>query len=128
MRKAAFCTAKTKTKISKDYDQQCGHYTAYQHLKQGSKCPSLPGFTHGFYPGKPGLGFKPYFGKVGTWWVFSILMFRFVYFMVNLTDKTSFFFKNISIRIYNLIHSFTTNVYYILYPLKFHDTMNFEYL
>ena len=33
---------------------------------QGSKCPSLPGFTHGFYPGKPGLGFKPYFEKVGT--------------------------------------------------------------
>ena len=33
---------------------------------QGSKCPSLPGFTHGFYPGKPGLGFKPYFGKVST--------------------------------------------------------------
>ena len=35
-------------------------------VKQGSKCPSLPGFTHGFYPGKPGLGFKPYFEKVGT--------------------------------------------------------------
>ena len=35
-------------------------------LIQGSKCPSLPGFTHGFYPGKPGLGFKPYFEKVGT--------------------------------------------------------------
>ena len=34
--------------------------------RQGSKCPSLPGFTHGFYPGKPGLGFKPYFGKMGT--------------------------------------------------------------
>ena len=33
---------------------------------QGSKCPSLPGFAHGFYPGKPGLGFKPYFEKVGT--------------------------------------------------------------
>ena len=33
---------------------------------QGSKCPSLPGFTHGFYSGKPGLGFKPYFEKVGT--------------------------------------------------------------
>ena len=45
----------------------------------------------------------------------------------NLTDKTSFFFKNISIRIYK-IHSYTTNVYYILYSLKFHDTMNFEYL
>ena len=35
-------------------------------IMQGSKCPSLPGFTHGFYPGKPGLGFKPYFEKVGT--------------------------------------------------------------
>ena len=33
---------------------------------QGSKCPSLSGFTHGFYPGKPGLGFQPYFLKVGT--------------------------------------------------------------
>ena len=40
-----------------------GHYTC---ILQGSKCPSLPGFTHGFYPGKPGLGFKPYFEKVGT--------------------------------------------------------------
>ena len=30
---------------------------------QSSKCPSLPGFTHWVNPGKPGLGFKPYFGK-----------------------------------------------------------------
>ena len=38
----------------------------YEGTSQGSKCPSLPGFTHGFYPGKPGLGFKPYFENVGT--------------------------------------------------------------
>ena len=37
--------------------------------KQGSKCPSLPGFTHWVNPGKPGLGFKPYFGKSGEYWV-----------------------------------------------------------
>ena len=36
---------------------------------QGSKCPSLPGFTHWVNPGKPGLGFKPYFGKNGEYWV-----------------------------------------------------------
>ena len=36
---------------------------------QGSKCPSLPGFTHWVNPGKPGLGFKPYFGKSGEYWV-----------------------------------------------------------
>ena len=30
---------------------------------QSSKCPYLPGFTHWVNPGKPGLGFKPYFGK-----------------------------------------------------------------
>ena len=35
-------------------------------LKQGSKCPSLPGLTHWVNPGLPGLGFKPYFGKVGN--------------------------------------------------------------
>ena len=33
---------------------------------QGSKCLSLPGLTHGINPGLPGLGFKPYFGKVGN--------------------------------------------------------------
>ena len=33
---------------------------------QGSKCPSLPGLTHWANPGLPGLGFKPYFGKVGN--------------------------------------------------------------
>ena len=42
-------------------------------LAQGSKCPSLPGFTHWVKlpvnPGKPGLGFKPYFGKSGEYWV-----------------------------------------------------------
>ena len=38
----------------------------YMYPLQGSKCPYIPGFTHGFYPGKPGLGFKPYFEKVGT--------------------------------------------------------------
>ena len=36
---------------------------------QGLKCPSLPGFTHWVNPGKPGLGFKPYFGKSGEYWV-----------------------------------------------------------
>ena len=36
--------------------------------KQGSKCPSLPGFTQWVNPGLPGLGFKPYFGKVGEYW------------------------------------------------------------
>ena len=36
---------------------------------QGSKCPSLPGFTHWVNPGKPGLGFKPYFAKSGDYWV-----------------------------------------------------------
>ena len=35
-------------------------------LLQGSKCPSLPGLTHWVNPGLPGLGFKPYFGKVGN--------------------------------------------------------------
>ena len=35
-------------------------------FKQGSKCPSLPGLTHWVNPGLPGLGFKPYFGKVGN--------------------------------------------------------------
>ena len=34
--------------------------------EQGSKCPSLPGLTHWVNPGLPGLGFKPYFGKVGN--------------------------------------------------------------
>ena len=38
-------------------------------VRQGSKCPSLPGFTHWVNPGKPGLGFKPYFGKSGEYWV-----------------------------------------------------------
>ena len=33
---------------------------------QCSKCPSLPGLTHRVNPGLPGLGFKPYFGKVGN--------------------------------------------------------------
>ena len=33
---------------------------------QGSKCPSLPGLTHWVNLGLPGLGFKPYFGKVGN--------------------------------------------------------------
>ena len=33
---------------------------------QGSNCPSLPGLTHWVNPGLPGLGFKPYFGKVGN--------------------------------------------------------------
>ena len=37
--------------------------------RQGWKCPSLPGFTHWVNPGKPGLGFKPYFGKSGEYWV-----------------------------------------------------------
>ena len=36
------------------------------HSDQGSKCPSLPGLTHWVNPGLPGLGFKPYFGKVGN--------------------------------------------------------------
>ena len=48
---------------------------------QGSKCPSLPGFTHWVNPGKPGLGFKPYFGKSGEYWVIKYLnvqMFRIV--------------------------------------------------
>ena len=48
---------------------------------QGSKCPSLPGFTHWVNPGKPGLGFKPDFGKSGEYWVINILnvqMFRIV--------------------------------------------------
>ena len=36
---------------------------------QGSKCPSFPGFTHWVNPVKPGLGFKPYFGKSGEYWV-----------------------------------------------------------
>ena len=35
-------------------------------MLQGSKCPSLPGLTHWVNPGLPGLGFKPYFGKVGN--------------------------------------------------------------
>ena len=35
-------------------------------ISQGSKCPSLPGLTHWVNPGLPGLGFKPYFGKVGN--------------------------------------------------------------
>ena len=35
---------------------------------QGSKCPSLPGLTHWVNPGLPGLGFKPYLGKVGNTW------------------------------------------------------------
>ena len=39
-----------------------------QGKSQGSKCPSLPGFTHWVNPGKPGLGFKPYFGKSGEYW------------------------------------------------------------
>ena len=33
---------------------------------QGSKCPSLSRLTHWVNPGLPGLGFKPYFGKVGN--------------------------------------------------------------
>ena len=41
--------------------------------QQGSKCPSLPGLTHWVNPGKPGLGFKPYFGKSGEYWVINIL-------------------------------------------------------
>ena len=41
------------------------------HSQQGSKCPSLPRFTHWVNPGKPGLGFKPYFGKSGEYWVFK---------------------------------------------------------
>ena len=36
------------------------------HTWQGSKCPFLPGLTHWVNPGLPGLGFKPYFGKVGN--------------------------------------------------------------
>ena len=35
-------------------------------IGQGSKCPFLPGLTHWVNPGLPGLGFKPYFGKVGN--------------------------------------------------------------
>ena len=35
-------------------------------LAKSSKCPYLPGLTHWVNPGLPGLGFKPYFGKVGT--------------------------------------------------------------
>ena len=48
---------------------------------QGSKWPSLPGFTHWVNPGKPGLGFKPYFGKSGENRVIKYLndqMFRIV--------------------------------------------------
>ena len=48
---------------------------------QGSKCPSLPGFTHWVNPDKPELGFKPYFGKSGEYWVikyFNVQMFRIV--------------------------------------------------
>ena len=37
--------------------------------RQGSNCPSLSGFTHCVNPGKPVLGFKPYFGKSGEYWV-----------------------------------------------------------
>ena len=37
-----------------------------KYVMQGSKCPSLPGLTHWVNPGLPGLGFKPYFGKVGN--------------------------------------------------------------
>ena len=29
----------------------------------------LSPFTHWVNPGKPGLGFKPYFGKSGEYWV-----------------------------------------------------------
>ena len=43
-------------------------YCARWHINvnQGSKCPSLPGLTHWVNSGLPGLGFKPYFGKVGN--------------------------------------------------------------
>ena len=57
---------------------------------QGSICPSLPGFTHGFYPGLP-MGFT----RVNPGWALSLilknwvlngsslfLMFTFVYFTV----------------------------------------------
>ena len=42
-------------------------------MKQGSKCPSLPGLTHWVNPGLPGLGFKPYFRKVGNTGELNIL-------------------------------------------------------
>ena len=87
-------------------------------------CPSLPGFTHGFYPGKPGLGFKPYFEKVGTKWVLTIFDVHICVFYSNLTDKKIFFF---SLKTYTYKVKFTTNVYFILHPLKFHDTINFKY-
>ena len=41
-------------------------FKIYVSENQGSKCPSLPGLTHWVNPGLPGLGFKPYFGKVGN--------------------------------------------------------------
>ena len=47
----------------------CQGLSVSQNHHQGSKCPPLPGFTHWVNPGKPGLGFKPYFGKSGEYWV-----------------------------------------------------------
>ena len=71
MRKPALCIFENK-----DAGQLCGNCEADQRLfslhillipkYQGSKCPSLPGLTHWVNPGLPGLGFKPYFGKVGN--------------------------------------------------------------
>ena len=51
--------------------------------EQGSKCPSLPGFTHWVNPGKPGLGFKPYFGKSGEYWVIKYFKWSVVQNCVN---------------------------------------------
>ena len=55
----------------KIYQIDAGHMTRMQ----CSKCPSLPGFTHWVNPGKPGLGFKPYFGKSGEYWVIKYFKF-----------------------------------------------------
>ena len=50
-------------------------------LVSGFEMPISPGFTHWVNPGKPGLGFKPYFGKSGEYWVnffLNVQMFRIV--------------------------------------------------
>ena len=41
----------------------------YSSFVQGLKYPYLSGFTHWVNRSKHGLGFKPYFGKSGEYWV-----------------------------------------------------------
>ena len=67
---------------------------------------SFPGFkvpiSTRFYPGKPGLGLKQFWtsGYLVGLQYFDV---QICVFYGNLTDKTSFFFKNISIRIYKKV-------------------------